>query len=184
MGDKMYHGTNKTALKSQKRILEALLKLMEQEEYNDITVKNICKQAGISRQTFYYLFESKDEIVIYYINEFLEVTEQIINDNSFISIYDLIYTYFTAIDNNENIKKFISIINITPLFINALLNFMAKMHIIKTNKQADKKDYYAHNFVSSGLHGIFLLWIKNNKDIPLKELVIIVENILRGKVFE
>ena len=47
----MYHGTNKTALKSQKRILEALLNLMEQEEYNNITVKNICRQADISRQT-------------------------------------------------------------------------------------------------------------------------------------
>ena len=50
----MYKETNKTALKSQKRILEALFELMEQEEYNNITVKNICKKADISRQTFYY----------------------------------------------------------------------------------------------------------------------------------
>ena len=32
----MYKETNKTALKSQKRILEALFELMEQEEYNNI----------------------------------------------------------------------------------------------------------------------------------------------------
>ena len=180
----MYHGTNKTALKSQKRILEALLNLMEQEEYTNITVKNICRQADISRQTFYYLFESKDEIVIYYLNSFLEEIEQFINENNIISIYDLIYTYFKAIDSNENIKKFISIISITPIFVNILLKFMAKIHVIKTNKQADIIDCYAHNFVSSGLHGIFQLWIKNQKDIPLKELVAITENILRGKVFE
>lgn len=180
----MYHGTNKTALKSQKRILEALLSLMEQEEYNNITVKNICRQADISRQTFYYLFESKDEIVIYYLNSFLDEMEQYINDNNIISIYDLIYTYFKAIDSNENIKKFMSIMSITPIFVDILLKFMAKIHVIKTNKQADTVDYYAHNFVSSGLHGIFQLWIKNQKDIPLKELVAITENILRGKVFE
>lgn len=180
----MYHGTNKTALKSQKRILEALLTLMEQEEYNNITVKNICKQANISRQTFYYLFESKEEIVIYCLNQFLDEIEQYINDNNIISIYDLAYTYFSAIDNNENIKKFISIISITPIFINILLKFMAKMHIVKTNRQADIVDYYAHNFVSYGLHNIFLLWIKNQKEITLKELANLVENILQGKVFE
>lgn len=180
----MYHGTNKTALKSQKRILEALLTLMEQEEYNDITVKNICRQADISRQTFYYLFESKEEIVVYYINSFLDEMEQYINDNNIISIYDLVYTYFSAIDSNENIKKFISIMSITPIFVDILLKFMAKIHVIKTNRQAGIVDYYAHNFVSSGLHGIFLLWIKNQKEIPLKELVDLVENILRGKVFE
>lgn len=180
----MYHGINKTALKSQKKILDALLELMEQEEYDNITVKNICKNAGISRQTFYYLFDSKDEIVIYYINSFLEEIEQFINDNSIISIYDLIYTYFTAIDNNQHIKNFISIINITPLFVDTLLKFMAKIHFLKTNKQADLKDDYANHFVSSGLHGIFLLWIKNKKDISLKELVTIIESILRGKVFE
>ena len=101
----MYKETNKTALKSQKRILEALFELMEQEEYNNITVKNICKKADISRQTFYYLFESKDEIVIYYLNIFFEELEQYINDSQIISLYDLIYNYFYAIDNNINIKK-------------------------------------------------------------------------------
>ncbi len=98
----MYKETNKTALKSQKRILEALFELMEQEEYNNITVKNICKKADISRQTFYYLFESKDEIVIYYLNIFFEELEQYINDSQIISLYDLIYNY--KIDE-ENIKE-------------------------------------------------------------------------------
>ena len=179
----MYKETNKTALKSQKRILEALFELMEQEEYNNITVKNICKKADISRQTFYYLFESKDEIVIYYLNIFFEELEQYINDSQIISLYDLIYNYFYAIDNNINIKKFIFIPNITPIFINISLKFMANMHFIKTTRQAGKDESYAHYFLSFGLHGIFLLW-EENKDITLKNLVSIKENILQEKVFE
>ena len=180
----MYHGTNKTALKSQKRILEALLNLMEQEEYNNITVKNVCRKAEISRQTFYYLFESKDEIVIYYLNTFLEELEQNMYDNNIISLYDLIYNYFSAIDSNENIKKFMNITSIIPVFVNILLKVMGKIHTLKTNKHVEKEDFYANHFVASGLNGIFLFWLEKNKDIPLKELVSVIENILRGKVFE
>ena len=62
----MYNGNNKTALNSQKRIVEAMLEMVENESYDNITIKDICKRANISRQRFYYLFESKDEIVMYY----------------------------------------------------------------------------------------------------------------------
>lgn len=180
----MYNGSNKTALKSQQRILEAMLNLMEEEKYDDITIKNICKKAEISRQTFYYLFNSKDEIVIYYLNDFFEELEQFINDKKIITLYDLIFTYFSAIDNNKNIKTFIHIKTIMPIFIDILLKFMGKIHILKTNRSMNKDDFYANRFLSSGLNSIFLFWLENNKEISLHELVTIIENILRGNFFE
>lgn len=180
----MYNGSNKTALKSQQRILEAMLNLMEEEKYDDITIKNICKKADISRQTFYYLFNSKDEIVIYYLNDFFEELEQFINDKKIITLYDLIFTYFSAIDNNKNIKTFIHISTIMPIFIDILLKFMGKIHILKTNRSMNKDDFYANRFLSSGLNSIFLFWLENNKEISLHELVTIIENILRGNFFE
>lgn len=180
----MYNGSNKTALKSQQRILEAMLNLMEEEKYDDITIKNICKKADISRQTFYYLFNSKDEIVIYHLNDFFEELEQFINDKKIITLYDLIFTYFSAIDNNKNIKTFIHISTIMPIFIDILLKFMGKIHILKTNRSMNKDDFYANRFLSSGLNSIFLFWLENNKEISLHELVTIIENILRGNFFE
>lgn len=180
----MYNGTNKTALKSQKKILEALLELMQQEDYNDITVKNICKKADISRQTFYYLFESKDEIAIYYLNNFFEELEQYLNDKGATSLHDNIFNYFSAIDNNDNIKKFMRVTSIMPIFEQRFLNLTGKIHMIKTNKSVDKNDFYAHHFLSAGLNGIFLFWLDKNKEISPENLVTIIENILRGKVFE
>lgn len=180
----MYNGSNKTALKSQQRILEAMLALMEEEKFDNITIKNICKKADISRQTFYYLFDSKDEIVIYYLNYFFIELEQFINDKKIITLYDLIFTYFSAIDNNKNIKTFIHISTIMPIFIDILLKFMEKIHILKTNRSMNKNDFYANRFLSSGLNSIFLFWLENNKEISLHELVTIIENILRGNFFE
>ena len=49
----MYDGNNPTALHSMKGLADALLFLMEEQDYSRITVKDICNKADLSRQTFY-----------------------------------------------------------------------------------------------------------------------------------
>ena len=61
----MYNGTNRTAQKSQENIVRALVGLLKNEPYSSISISAICKEAGVSRQTFYSLFESKENIILY-----------------------------------------------------------------------------------------------------------------------
>ena len=51
---------------------EALLLLLEQKEYDAITVKEICQKAGVHRSTFYLHYET--------VNDLLEETVAMIND--------------------------------------------------------------------------------------------------------
>ena len=39
------------------------LALMEEEPFQKITIKAVCAHAGVSRQTFYSLFENKEEVI-------------------------------------------------------------------------------------------------------------------------
>lgn len=61
----MYSGTNKTALLSQKLIGDAMLRLLEDKPYTDISVSDLCREAEVSRQTFYSLFGSKENVIMY-----------------------------------------------------------------------------------------------------------------------
>lgn len=61
----MYCGNNKTALTSQRQIADALLRLLEEQPYGDISVSEICKRAEVSRQTFYSLFRSKENVITF-----------------------------------------------------------------------------------------------------------------------
>ena len=61
----MYCGNNKTALASQRQIAEALQRLLEEHPYSDISVSAICRQADVSRQTFYSLFQSKENVITF-----------------------------------------------------------------------------------------------------------------------
>ncbi len=65
----MYCGKNKVAIASQHQIAEALMHLIEEKPYQEITISELCKTAGISRQTFYSLFTSRDNVVIYTLQE-------------------------------------------------------------------------------------------------------------------
>ena len=59
----MYTGTNPSALRSKQWLHDALLQILEKKQYSQISVKDICLQADLSRQTFYKIYKSKDEIM-------------------------------------------------------------------------------------------------------------------------
>lgn len=59
----MYKGSNKTAITSQQMIADALFNMMEKQEFANISISSLCKEAQVSRQTFYSLFSSKENVV-------------------------------------------------------------------------------------------------------------------------
>ena len=61
----MYQGKNKTALMSQKMIAEAMLELLDVQPFADISISELCKRADVSRQTFYSVFGTRENVIIY-----------------------------------------------------------------------------------------------------------------------
>lgn len=59
-------------LESRDKIRFSLLSLMDQRPYSDITIAEICHAAKVSRQTYYRLFSSKDDILILHLNEMMK----------------------------------------------------------------------------------------------------------------
>ena len=59
----MNDSQNPSALRSKKQITDALLKLMEDLPYSEISVKQIVLETGLERKTFYNNFTSKDDVL-------------------------------------------------------------------------------------------------------------------------
>ncbi|WP_050615554.1 TetR/AcrR family transcriptional regulator [Bacillus testis] len=47
----------------------ALFKLMKEKKYEDITITDIANTAGVSRVTYYRNFNSKEEVIMHYLDE-------------------------------------------------------------------------------------------------------------------
>ena len=68
---------------TREKLLEAAIELVNQYGMKYLTVRNICDEAGVSTGSFYNLFDSKDDLVFYYLqNVFTEYKQQVENDAS------------------------------------------------------------------------------------------------------
>jgi len=54
---------------TKERIYKALKKILGTQGYEQLSLKNICKEAGVSNGSFYHHFKSKDDLLSYYIEE-------------------------------------------------------------------------------------------------------------------
>ena len=66
----MYCGSNPTALMNQRQLAEALFHLLEFKPFSAISVSELCREASVSRQTFYSLFDSKESVITYTLTEY------------------------------------------------------------------------------------------------------------------
>ncbi len=54
---------DKRVVKTKRDIKDSFLKLLENKNYNDITIQDILNESNIARSTFYMHFESKEDIL-------------------------------------------------------------------------------------------------------------------------
>ncbi len=59
----MNKSTNPSAIRSKKEITDALIRLMQDHSYSEISVKQIVLETTLERKTFYNNFSSKDDVL-------------------------------------------------------------------------------------------------------------------------
>ena len=68
----MKQSENPIAIRSKNMLAEALLSLMHEKNFHTISIAELTKKADLSRRTFYRLFSTKEEILLYYIFQIWE----------------------------------------------------------------------------------------------------------------
>lgn len=64
--ERMYHiKSDKRSGKSAKLICEGLAAMLNKKSYCDITISDVCACCGIARTTFYRLFDTMDDVLLY-----------------------------------------------------------------------------------------------------------------------
>ena len=178
----MYDGNNPTALKSQQWLTENLLVLMEEKPYAEISIMDICKKADLSRQTFYNYFESKDELFRFLLRstyeEKLLSLDTIPSSNEAISIF-----VNTAKENRRLVSAIVknNMGNIVPDEIfQSLTRFLNKF--VPNFSNQPHFSYYIV-LLSGALTHFLTYYARNNSEMSEKEMTIILETFLSGKVF-
>lgn len=62
--DKKVTSRKLQAAKTKNKIFETASDLIEKKGYNQVTIREICKKAGVAKGTFYHYFSAKEDIII------------------------------------------------------------------------------------------------------------------------
>lgn len=66
------HCTTEDTVRRQRQLERCLLQAMEKKQYHDISVRELCQAAGISRMAFYQYFDTKDDALLALIDHTLQ----------------------------------------------------------------------------------------------------------------
>ncbi|MCR4611598.1 MAG: TetR/AcrR family transcriptional regulator [Lachnospiraceae bacterium] len=182
----MYQGCNKKALSSQNSIAEGFYELLKEKEYSKITASEICKKSGVSRQTFYSLFSSKENIVAYILSkEYAFNPTKECNCCGRPTLEELSKGFSSFIIQKGNFIELLEKNNIIYLMQETLYCSFNGCMNTEQNKSTpnDITDSVEIDFIASGLTTIAKHYVKNQQSITCSELEEMIYTLFSGKYF-
>ena len=181
----MYTGTNPTALQSQQWIAESLVALMDEKPYRQITIRDICERADLVRQTFYNLFDSKEEVLRFqlrrcYVRQFQRFATQ-----ETVTVQDVAGAFGTVVDENEHLLSLMVENKLEPVLTEEIAQAVSLFadRFVRDPAHAEHLEY-AEALLAGALAHLLLCWYKDVDPVSEEELGRLITEFLEGSLFE
>jgi AcrR family transcriptional regulator len=179
-GESMYRGKNRTACTSQKQIAEAMLELLDDCSFQSISVSSICRRADISRQTFYSLFESKENVILYELSESCSFQPDA-GCGSALTLQQLAHNYSSYLTEHK--------VFLTKLVNNGIIHYMYDQQyrsLIECDcfmADSSREDrFFTADFLASGMTSIARSYILSGADEDEAYLENMICSLFSGKM--
>lgn len=150
-------------LQSKRMIADALIRLMETDSFDQITITQICQEALITRQTYYRNFQSKEDILRFRIHEYLQNYSAQHEFTADVSAST--YRLFSEFPIPKELLRLIHSQNLTFLLEQEMSGFIRKSSKkiqFKHLLDSDKYDDYLTQFIANTLLAILLTWVRHD----------------------
>ena len=175
----MYCGKNKTACASRRQTADAFLVLLREEPYARISVTQLCQAAGISRQTFYNLFQSKENVLIYTLEEGCCYSHPEMQADADGMLRDLAEGFSHYIISHTDVLRTLVENDMTHIIRDMLYNGFSENACMMARYGKEAGDYAA-SFTAGGLAGIAESYVRGGCTDDQKSLERIIYLLLAG----
>lgn len=172
-------GVDTRRAETKRLILEAMVRCLQEESFNNITTSHLAQTAGISRSSFYTHYRDKYQLIESYQKDLFIELEEIVNlhdkdkEQAFLEIFSLLHREqllsALLIDNgSQEIQTFL--INKVRLLIEHDLTDRWQKNALSASEKEYSSIYFAHAFF-----GIIKAWIHKGKiesPVTMTDLVI------------
>jgi AcrR family transcriptional regulator len=179
-----------------KKVLEeSLVSLMKEKSILDISIKEICERAGLSRSTFY----------MYYNNQYGLLRQ--IEEETFIEAKKILQSYISVVrksngretialvqdilqfiaDNSNSIQVLLSENGDrafqTRFFRRSIETTRHFMEAVDVKPQDKSEEEYSFAFLVGGIISLVQAWLKNGMDTPAPELAKMLTRLTREALY-
>ncbi|MCR5546919.1 MAG: TetR/AcrR family transcriptional regulator [Lachnospiraceae bacterium] len=159
----MYCGSNKTAIASQTQISNAMTALLKKKKYEDISISLLCKEANISRQTFYSLFNEKDNVIVFELQKcYFDTKETVKSPKDEKPFSEFCHGFAHYLVNNKDYFKLLWENNILYLIYESVYDVFMSC--------CKKSCLYMNNVTAGGLTGIARSYCEEGYTASTEEL--------------
>jgi AcrR family transcriptional regulator len=174
---------NSQVARSKSRIVEALLQLMEEKQFSDITISEICDRAGVGRPTYYRHYNSKDDIILgeldrIYFNFLESVVSQYGESPPPQEVITEVFEYWRQ---NRRINELLIKHNLNGLLSAALERHFGRLreHKIFTMRM----DPYLSELIVGGIPLVLIQWVKKGMQESSEEMASTISSFFNPKYF-
>ncbi len=154
-------------------ITTALLIIIREKDYDEITITDITEKAGVSRMAYYRNYKSKDDILISRIREMAEeFFASILRDN--INLEDLLIKVGLYFKENPD---YITAVSKTGLLNSALDEIRHVVYRVFPSIKSSAEEQYATHFYTGAIISVMRYWFEAGmKESPEEIAAIICSN--------
>ena len=152
--------------RTQASIVNALLRLMRNDDFTALTVKEITSEAGIARSTFYLNYRSKEDVLSSYIEELFTQFTQTIPQEEQADSYLLSLHHFRFWAQHLDTLALLSRHNLFPLLLDKYEAWMAELaqhypahHVFGFAVTSSAEEGLLQAFCAAGLWNLLKHWV-------------------------
>ena len=167
-------------------LANALKQLMKTKSFEKISISDITNYCGMHRQTFYYHFMDKYELLEWIVHN--ELILPLINDFSLDNLYDKFEVMFDTMKTEKDFYHNALKINIDELF-NYISNLSTRQFALLLNEIERVNNIKSHNddeikmmseFFGYGISGVILEWVHHGMKETPEEMVERIKSIVNA----
>ena len=171
---------NQQALKSRRQIRDALLSLMRDTSFQEITVSEICRQAKVVRQTYYRHFDTKNDVLDFHMDElFAQYFVIHFFGDTMLAQLEAFYAYMLE---NEAFLRMVSRDQLFFMVERTIIANLAAFLDIRTI--ADVEDAWAERyvtgFIAATICSLLSQWTQGGFQEPVDRMARLTQRLLRG----
>ena len=165
----------KIAARSKQKLVQALLVLMRQYDYKEITVTQIAQESRLSRRTFYRLFSDKDEILALFFEELFQTCFTQIKARKVRHYWDVVQLFFDFWEERRDLLCLLQKNDLLQrVFAQSYQYSMQVFEFVRSKETADAFSLplpYMLAYSVGGMHSMLLKWAETGMNVPSAELI-------------